>query len=882
MKKLMSLLIACSLVFTMFSCYISAGEETASTGEYLWEDRVNMKPAHEEDVFPFQNEYLTFGRWSARIGEGDQYYVKPCQEMGTTKSFNLIAPEGGATLLFFLEFDCREYPYVRQLFSDLTTAGWLDDPRLNIMAVNIGGENSGDYDTFIEKYCGSYQSSIDWYIDDGSWVSWWNKYLKTTIGGLGRSPFCAILQNEGTAKQEYGSCDVPALTLKYLDYHVTRSMLENTLEYMFPGIVAENEIFTPPENELWEISFMGNRHNDAVYDVYDQVMTLRWDTDWGEDMSLVLDSHLTQVAMQRAKEIAISYEHTRPNGTTPTNCALEMGYLTDYDLGENIGVTAGEVEGQSHADRMMASWYESEGHRQNMVNYLWKKIGIGCYEIEGTYYWVQLFDFARPTGNETTFSQTGTVREKATVETKTSHLHLQVRNSIYLDQGDTTPYRVIQVSAPPTYGMDSPPVPLIFSQFDSSVKGESGQKIAAVEPNGDHNTLNITYNALGIGNMTYKISPDQKETVTVIFHGKEPHTQHDYFYGGCFFHSDCYTQGYDRYFCACGAYWEGNYKPIEHIDQLVQVGKEPTCTKTGLTEGLYCLYCKTQLIPQEEIPMLPHKEVVYKEGYAATCTKTGLTDTLQCTECGYLTTLPTTIPKLDHKEIYVPAVPATCKQQGKTEGKICEHCGKVYEGCQLIGYGGHVMVTLPAKEPTCTKSGLTEGYGCSECGYVKTAQEKVAAKGHTIVTVPGKAATCLAPGYTASYVCEDCGEVRGEATVIPQLMHNYVAVEGDTRKKCTRCGCFEGEEPPEISEPDPTPPDDPVTSTDVLEAGDINGDEIINAKDALVALKVAVGKAKLTEAQKAAADVNKDGQINAKDALEILKHSVGKPSVLSK
>ncbi len=60
--------------------------------------------------------------------------------------------------------------------------------------------------------------------------------------------------------------------------------------------------------------------------------------------------------------------------------------------------------------------------------------------------------------------------------------------------------------------------------------------------------------------------------------------------------------------------------------------------------------------------------------------------------------------------------------------------------------------------------------------------------------------------------------------------------------------------------------------------GDLNGDEQINAKDALEVLKAAVGKVNLTEEQKTAADVNKDGDINAKDALEILKKAVGKPA----
>ncbi len=63
-----------------------------------------------------------------------------------------------------------------------------------------------------------------------------------------------------------------------------------------------------------------------------------------------------------------------------------------------------------------------------------------------------------------------------------------------------------------------------------------------------------------------------------------------------------------------------------------------------------------------------------------------------------------------------------------------------------------------------------------------------------------------------------------------------------------------------------------------IDLGDLNSDEMVNAKDALEVLKAAVGKTQLTDAQKSAADVNKDGTINAKDALEILKKSVGKPA----
>lgn len=62
--------------------------------------------------------------------------------------------------------------------------------------------------------------------------------------------------------------------------------------------------------------------------------------------------------------------------------------------------------------------------------------------------------------------------------------------------------------------------------------------------------------------------------------------------------------------------------------------------------------------------------------------------------------------------------------------------------------------------------------------------------------------------------------------------------------------------------------------------GDVNKDTKINAKDALMVLRIAVNKLVANEQQTVAGDVNKDTKIDAKDALEILKYSVGKPSVL--
>ena len=82
---------------------------------------------------------------------------------------------------------------------------------------------------------------------------------------------------------------------------------------------------------------------------------------------------------------------------------------------------------------------------------------------------------------------------------------------------------------------------------------------------------------------------------------------------------------------------------------------------------------------------------------------------------------------------------------------------------------------------------------------------------------------------------------------------------------------------PPVDDPVDPPVDDPADIT----LGDINNDGKIDAKDALLVLRISVNKYEPTEAEQVAADVNKDENINARDALEILKYSVDKPSVLA-
>lgn len=61
------------------------------------------------------------------------------------------------------------------------------------------------------------------------------------------------------------------------------------------------------------------------------------------------------------------------------------------------------------------------------------------------------------------------------------------------------------------------------------------------------------------------------------------------------------------------------------------------------------------------------------------------------------------------------------------------------------------------------------------------------------------------------------------------------------------------------------------------EKGDVNGDGIVSAEDARLALRAAVGLENLNADQKKAADMNNDGEITAEDARDILNKAVESP-----
>ncbi len=101
-------------------------------------------------------------------------------------------------------------------------------------------------------------------------------------------------------------------------------------------------------------------------------------------VSLILDAKLSEAAQKRAEELIKLFSHTRPNGTSFSTVLKEYN-ITYKASGENI------ANGQFDADDVMKSWLNSPGHRANILQKNFVKIGVGVFEYNGRLYWVQVF-----------------------------------------------------------------------------------------------------------------------------------------------------------------------------------------------------------------------------------------------------------------------------------------------------------------------------------------------------------------------------------------------------------------------------------------------------------------------------------------------------------
>lgn len=95
------------------------------------------------------------------------------------------------------------------------------------------------------------------------------------------------------------------------------------------------------------------------------------------------DDNLAAAAQTRAGELAVSFSHTRPDGSR----GADITGITP--CGENLASTKGSL---STAENVVRKWTKSGAHSENILCADYTKAGVALYQASnGTVYWVVLF-----------------------------------------------------------------------------------------------------------------------------------------------------------------------------------------------------------------------------------------------------------------------------------------------------------------------------------------------------------------------------------------------------------------------------------------------------------------------------------------------------------
>ena len=563
---------------------------------------------------------------------------------------------------------------------------------------------------------------------------------------------------------------------------------------------------------------------------------------------LEYDYDLERVAMKRAAEIALSYDHERPIG----------GYAWDtYGQENNRYSHAGEniAAAQTTASQVNFCWrednepYGGQEHRRNMLSSKFNCVGIGHVYYNGVHYWVEEFAY-RPEINTTEVPANDSTQAVSVSVDKTKIKKVDVtfdQDAYSLRIGENTTPVIKETRIGVEYfwsgGRGFAPVldTPVVSIGDSSVASYSNKTLSGLK----EGTTELTATLYGVtsstsppvsvhdcknhwdtGSITKKptcTEPGEKTFVCSICESTKkesvPATGHAYastwttdIAAACekagtesrhCTNENCTATTEQRSIAALGHNWKDNGDETAictrngckathtHAWDSGTITTEPTCTATGEKEYC-CTYINCSYKKTETLKATNHKNKETKNYKKPTCQEEGYTGDVYCTDCGIKLSSGKSTKKYDHDwDGGKVTKEATCKEEG-TKTYTCENCGETETFS--IEKTEHNYIKEQHKNATCTENGYSISV-CQTCNDKK--KEEIVAKGHSKGIRNKKTATCKAEGYTGDTYCRTCNTLLEEGKVLPKLEHQWndgtvtkratYETAGELTSRCRKC-----------------------------------------------------------------------------------------------
>ena len=527
----------------------------------------------------------------------------------------------------------------------------------------------------------------------------------------------------------------------------------------------------------------GQTEGRKIFDMINEMRTDSFDAwCWNEDNEtktrydnlneLAYDYDLERIATKRAAELALLFDHGRPNGESFFSIYEEEG-ITYRAAGENIAMGYRTAEAVNAAWREDGEPYNGQGHRRNMLNPKFNCVGIGHVYLDGCHYWVEEFAYRTSVNTtETTANDSEQTMSLSVPKSKVTGLKVAFDKTSYsLRTGESTEVKLtakLTVFGSDTIVTDLPAI----SVNDPSIATYSNGKITGVAEGSTTLTASL-----------YGLTAADMPTINVY------RCEHHWDQGEIITEATCTEEGEKKFTCSiCGDEKTEKVSATGHQHTELRNKKEATCKETGYSGDTWCKDCGKKILSGQTIAKTEnHSWDAGKVTTKATCTEEG-EKTFTCSICGDKKTEKISATGHQHTEIRNKKE-ATCKETGYSGDTWCKDCGKkILSGQAIAKTEDHSWNQGKiTKEPTCKEEG-EKTFTCSICGNTKT--EKVSTTDHQHMEIRNqKNPTCKEAGYSGDTYCADCGvKISSGKTIAKTKNHNCDGGVITTEPTCTERG----------------------------------------------------------------------------------------------